>query len=316
MREIGEGGLTPNLGGAQATGTIMFSDIVGFTAMSERLKPSEVVERLNRYFTSMLEAIFGWEGTVDKFGGDAVLAVWGAPVPNEEHAPMATAAALEMQARLFELNCALEEAGETRIGMAVGLNSGKFVAGNIGGQYRIEWTVIGDTVNLAQRVESQGFSQCCLVSETTHADFANDAGCYAFQPVHVKNRAEPVTIYSVRTLRNPRGVTAAIPVRLLWKDQDAEAMIYKVHTKGTTRLSVKVAGTPPVGCEVTVVCDLPERPGALTAKGTVAGSAPLLLSHAGRSVDVDLTAADDELQRLFNARGAAEAALPLHEIER
>ena len=315
VREISDGGM-PDLGGSQMHGTVMFSDIVGFTAMSERLKPTEVVERLNRYFTSMLEAIFGWEGTVDKFGGDAVLAVWGAPVANEEHAIMATAAALEMQARLFELNCALEEAGDTTIEMAVGLNSGYFVAGNIGGQERIEWTVIGDTVNLAQRVESQGFQQCCLVSQMTYTDFDGQAGCYAFPPVQVKNREEPVTIYSIRTLRNARGVTAAIPVRLRWKDQEARAVIYKVHTKGKTRLSVKVFGVPPVGAEVTVVCDLPERTGEMLATGSVAGSAPLLLSQTGRSVDVDITAADPELERLFAAGGAAPASLPLHEIHR
>jgi adenylate cyclase len=315
VHEISSGGL-PDLGGSQMTGTVMFSDIVGFTAMSEQMKPVEVVERLNRYFTSMLEAIFGWEGTVDKFGGDAILAVWGAPVPNEEHAPMATAAALEMQARLFELNCALEEAGETMIGMAVGLNSGRFVAGNIGGQDRIEWTVIGDAVNLAQRVESEGFPQCCLVSETTYADFDGQAGCYSFPPVHVKNRNEPVTIYSIRTLRNSRGVVAAIPVMLAWKDEEARGIIYKVHTKGKTRLSVKVAGAPPVGVEVKVKCDLPEHPGLITATGNVAGSAPMLLSKTGRSVDVDVTDAHEELTRLFGSDGAAEASLPLHEIER
>lgn len=315
VREIGEGGL-PDLGGSQMTGTVMFSDIVGFTAMSERLKPVEVVERLNRYFTSMLEAIFGWEGTVDKFGGDAILAVWGAPVPNEEHALMAAAAALEMQCRLFELNCALEEAGETQIGMAVGLNSGRFVAGNIGGQDRIEWTVIGDTVNLAQRVESQGFSQCCLVSGSTYADFDGQAGCSRFPPVHVKNRQEPVTIYSIRTLRTARGIVAAIPCVLRWRDQEARGIVHKVHTKGATRLSVRVAGEPPVGVQISLACDLPERPGEMVASGTVAGSAPLLLSKLGRSIDIDLTDTHPELARLFDCGGAADAALALNEIAR
>ena len=87
----------------------------------------------------------------------------------------------------------LDEAGETRIRMAVGLNSGNFVAGNIGGQDRIEWTVIGDSVNLAQRVESKGFPRCILVSGTTYADIADNAGAYAFTPVPVKGRVEPVS---------------------------------------------------------------------------------------------------------------------------
>jgi adenylate cyclase len=316
VREIGDGGLTAELGGSKVTGTIMFSDIVGFTAMSEKLAPAEVVERLNRYFTSMLEAIFGWEGTVDKFGGDAVLAVWGAPVANEFHAPMAVAAALEMQVRLFELNCALEEAGETRIRMAVGLNSGSFVAGNIGGQDRIEWTVIGDAVNLAQRVESKGFPRCILVSGTTYADIDGSAGAYEFPPVQVKNRTEPVRIFSIRTLRTERGIMAALPVQLTWEGGESRGMVAKVHTKERTRLTIRTAGSPPVGAEVTIACDLPERPGSMEVKGTIAGSAPLLLSKEGRAVDVDVNEADAELTRLFETASAVAAPMEIDEIDR
>jgi len=316
VRELSEGGKAPELGGSKVTGTVMFSDIVGFTAMSEKLKPTEVMERLNRYFTSMLEAIFGWEGTVDKFGGDAVLAVWGAPVPNADHAPMAAAAALEMQVRLFELNCALEEAGETRIRMAVGLNSGDFVAGNIGGQDRIEWTVIGDTVNLAQRVEDRGFPRCVLVSGTTFADIASDAGAYAFAPVQVKGRKEPVRIYSIRTLRTERGILASLPVTLQWDGHESRGMIAKVHTKDCTRLTIRVAGSPPVGAQVAITCNVPETAGILTVTGRVAGSAPLLLSAQGRSIDVDVSEADAELSRLFGAASTVDAAMEIDDIDR
>ncbi len=316
VREISNTGETPELGGKKVTGTIMFSDIVGFTAMSERLKPTEVVERLNRYFTSMLEAIFGWEGTVDKFGGDAVLAVWGAPVPNEDHAPMAVAAALEMQVRLFELNCALDEAGETRIRMAVGLNSGNFVAGNIGGQDRIEWTVIGDSVNLAQRVESKGFPRCILVSGTTFADIKDDAGAYGFAPVHVKNRAEPVHIYSIRSLRTERGVIAALPVSLTWNGGETRGMIAKVHTKQHTAVTIRVAGAPPVGADVQITCDLPERPGSMVATGRVTGSAPLLLSNEGRAIDIDLGETDAELTRVLGAMSCSDASMEIDDIDR
>ena len=316
VREIGEGNLKPNLGGETVEGTIMFSDIVGFTAMSEKLSAADVVDRLNRYFTSMLEAIFGWEGTVDKFGGDAVLAVWGAPVANEEHRTMATAAALEMQVRLFELNCALYEAGETRIRMAVGLNSGRFVAGNIGGQDRIEWTVIGDTVNLAQRVESQGFPRCVLVSESTFEGLAGAAGAYAFPPVRVKNRAEPVRIFSVRTLRAGRDVSAAIPVIIHHDDGTARGLIFGVPAGDPAEISLNASADVPVGATVKLTGELPEGPEAPVLTGRVKSSAPLLLAKAGRTLEVVVDDADAEFTRLFEAGGAAEARRALSEIER
>ncbi len=316
VREIGDGNLAPDLGGALVEGTVMFSDIVGFTAMSERLKPSEVVERLNTYFTSMLEAVFGWEGTVDKFGGDAILAVWGAPVANPEHQLMATAAALEMQARLFELNVALQEAGETPIAMAVGLNSGRFVAGNIGGQDRIEWTVIGDAVNLAQRVESKGFQRCVLVAASTYEGFGKKAGGYEFPPTLVKNRTEPVTIFSVRALTTPRGVTAAVPVTVRWGQSSADGVIARVHLKGRMRLSLKMAKAPDVGTEVRIECTLPEHDGTLRATGSLSASAPLLLSQNGRAVDVDVANVDPDFERVLRAEGAVPASRSLDEIHR
>src|SRR3989442_15667891 len=109
---------------------------VAFPEVPELPARGEVVNRLNRYFTQMLEAIFGWGGTVDKFGGDAILAVWGAPVAMPDHPLQAVGGALEMHARLFALNLALEESGDTRIAMALGPDSGKFVARNIGGAGR------------------------------------------------------------------------------------------------------------------------------------------------------------------------------------
>ncbi len=316
VREIGEGSLSANLGGSQVHGTIMFSDIVGFTAMSEKMSPGEVVERLNRYFTSMLEAVFGWEGTVDKFGGDAILAVWGAPVPNDDHALLAVIAGLEMQCRLFELNVALEENDETTIRMAVGLNSGKFVAGNIGGEERIEWTVIGDTVNLAQRVESSGWAETMLCSDSTWAEFKGTAGAYEFEPINVKNKTVPVTIYSIRTVKGPRGVTAALPVKVRWKGNEAAGIISKVHTKGKMKIALRVAGDPEPETDVEIVSRTPEHPTELRLTGSVSSSSPLLLAKTGRMIEVDVMFADDEMMRLFRAEGAVPAELQLSQIDR
>lgn len=316
VRQIGEGALKPNLGGDQVEGTVMFSDIVGFTAMSERLQPAEIVARLNRYFTQMLEAIFGWNGTVDKFGGDAIMAVWGAPVPTPDHAALAVSGALEMQQRLFDLNCAFEEGGEIRIGMALGLNSGKFVAGNIGGAERIEWTVIGDNVNLAQRVEAQGFGGCVLVSESTYNQIGA-AGAYQFAPVQVKNKVHPVTIYSIRALRAARGCVCSIPGTLISSLGEFRALIVKTMPRGGgTRVTVYCSEAPAMGEHVEFVSTLPERPSESRFAGKVATQSPLIESRNARSVDIDVETADDEMKRLLNVAGAAPAPLRLDQIER
>ena len=317
VSQIEEGSLKPNLGGDQAEGTIMFSDIVGFTAMSERLAPAAVLERLNRYFTEMLEAIFGWGGTVDKFGGDAVLAVWGAPVASSEHATAAVGGALEMHARLFTLNLALEEAGETRIRMALGLNSGKFVAGNIGGAERIEWTVIGDTVNLAQRVEAQGFQGCVLVSQSTFTQLKG-AGAYGFAPVTVKNRQVPVKIYSVRVAMTPRGAVAAMPGSLAMASGTVAGLLTRVgKTKeGKQKVTVLAAGNAPMAEVLTFTATLPENPAGISLTGKVVSGSPLLGSNSGRSLDLEVESADPEMARLLSLGGAAEAPLPLDKIER
>lgn len=317
VQQIEDGSLKPNLGGDQVEGTIMFSDIVGFTAMSERLAPAAVVERLNAYFTEMLEAIFGWGGTVDKFGGDAVLAVWGAPVPAADHGIAAVGGALEMHVRLFALNLALEEAGETRIRMALGLNSGKFVAGNIGGADRIEWTVIGDTVNLAQRVESQGFHGCVLVSQATFTHIPA-AGAYGFPPVQVKNRQVPVKIYSVRVAKTPRGTVAAIPGTLKMSTGSVTAVLTRVgETKeGKQKVTIHAAGNASMGEVVEFTAILPEHPEKLSLRGKVVSGSPLLACNSGRSLDLEVESADDEMKRLLTLGGAADAPLSLDKIER
>jgi adenylate cyclase len=317
VRQIEEGGLKPDLGGGVAEGTIMFSDIVGFTAMSERLAPAAVVDRLNQYFTQMLQALFGWGGTVDKFGGDAILAVWGAPVPSPTHAVDAVGGALEMHQRLFALNVALEEAGDTRIDMALGLNSGRFVAGNIGGAERIEWTVIGDTVNLAQRVEAQGFHGCVLVSQSTF-DGVPGAGAYGFPPVLVKGKQQPVQIFSVRVAKTPRGVVAALPGELKVAAGPLRAILVRVaKTKdGKRKVTIHVAGQPAMGEAVVFTASLPENPAAPTLRGHVVSGSPLLDCRTGRGVEVEVESEDAEMKRLLDAEGAAPAASALDKIER
>jgi hypothetical protein len=222
-----------------------------------------------------------------------------------------------MHARLFALNLALEEAGETRIRMALGLNSGKFVAGNIGGAERIEWTVIGDTVNLAQRVESQGFQGCVLVSQSTFTQVPA-AGAYGFPPVSVKNRQVPVKIYSVRVAQTPRGVVAALPGTLKTSTGTVAALLTRVNkTKdGRQKVTILAAGTPAMAESVEFAAVLPENPGAIALRGKVVSGSPLLTCNTGRSVDLEVESSDPEMSRLLSLGGAVEAPLSLDKIER
>ncbi len=132
--------------------SILFSDIVGFTGMSERMEPHRVGLLLNEYFGEMTDVIFHYEGTLDKFIGDAIMAVFGAPLPMEDHAVRAVKASLDMREKLKEFN--KENFAQQHIEIRIGINSGRVVAGDIGSPKRIEYTVLGNTVNIAQRLEA------------------------------------------------------------------------------------------------------------------------------------------------------------------
>jgi adenylate cyclase len=132
--------------------TVLFADLVGFTNLCEGMSPREVVELLNHYFSELTEVIFRHEGTVDKFIGDCIMAVFGAPIASEDHAQRACDAALEMRQALGQLNDALP--GDIALRFRVGIHTGKVVAGDIGSVRRSDYTVLGATVNLAARIES------------------------------------------------------------------------------------------------------------------------------------------------------------------
>ncbi len=147
--------------------TVLFSDIRGFTALSENASPEDVVALLNQYFSRQVDVIFRHAGTVDKFIGDAIMAFWGAPVAHPDHARLAVAAAIEMSATLEELRGQLGALGET-LEIGIGIHTGRAVVGFIGSNDRLDYTIIGDTVNLASRVEglTKGIARI-LVSQAT-----------------------------------------------------------------------------------------------------------------------------------------------------
>ncbi|NUN52273.1 MAG: FHA domain-containing protein, partial [Planctomycetaceae bacterium] len=217
VAEIARGNLIPSLGGETREGTCLFSDVVGFTRVCRSLSAAEVVSLLNRFFREQVDAVFRFEGTVDKFGGDAMLCVWGAPVPMKDHAGPAVSAALDMQNRLYGFNLALEASGSpVRIHMGIGLNSGSFIAGNVGSERRLEYTVIGDTVNLAQRVEEKATGGQVLVSDATRG-LLRGARASRLKPTTIRGAAGSFLVHCVRAMPlveegRDRGLLASIPL--------------------------------------------------------------------------------------------------------
>jgi len=186
------------LGGVNQTVTILFADIRGFTAFSERENPEKVVGLLNRYFTAMSEIIFAHGGTLDKYIGDGLMAIFGAPTATPEDAKNALKTAVTMQRRLATLNKELEAENLTRINVGIGLHTGVATIGYIGSEQRSEYTAIGDTVNLASRLESSARGEQILVSEAT-AQAGGDS--FTFLPqesLTVKNRLQSVSLFEVK----------------------------------------------------------------------------------------------------------------------
>lgn len=198
------------LGGSRKTATIFFADIRSFTAISERLTPEAVVEFLNDYMTRMVACIEKTGGVVDKFIGDAIMGVWGAPLSAGSPADDALAAIramLMMRAALLEFNEGRGGPDKPFIRNGAGLNTGPCIAGQIGSLQRMEYTVIGDAVNLASRIEAlnKPFGTDILVSQYTY-DLVKDAVVAEAMPaITVKGKAEPLTIYAIIKLRGTDG---------------------------------------------------------------------------------------------------------------
>lgn len=179
--------------------TVLFSDIRGFSTMAERLSAREIAEIVGRHFTAMAEIVVEHGGTIDKFQGDSVMVVFGAPDPLPDHAARALRCAIAMQARQAELN--VEGWGTQAVEglhIGVGINSGLVIAGAVGGGGRLEYTVIGDAVNVAQRLQSEAGGGEIVASASTIAA-ADDVDALPIGLRQVKGREEPVEVYRVRT---------------------------------------------------------------------------------------------------------------------
>ena len=189
------------LGGARRTMTVLFSDVRGFTAMSEKGTPEEVVGQLNEYFSRMVQVVFDHRGTVDKFVGDMVMALFGAPLDDEDHAEHAVQTALAMSTALNELNAQWQSQGRPTLDIGIGINTGEMVAGNIGSDTIMSYTVIGDAVNLGARLESlnKDYSTRIIISEATRTRLKGRYDIHPLGDVVVKGKSKPVAIFEVKT---------------------------------------------------------------------------------------------------------------------
>jgi adenylate cyclase len=187
------------LGGQRRDMSVLFSDIRGFTTVTEKGNAEALVTQLNEYFSRMVEIVFHHQGTVDKFVGDMVMALFGAPVDDPNHAEHAVAAAIDMVRELSELNSRWAARGIPQLDIGIGINSGDMIAGNIGSSSIMSYTVIGDNVNLGSRLESlnKDYGSRIIISDASRTRLT---GSYDIRPlgdVVVKGKTKPVAIYEV-----------------------------------------------------------------------------------------------------------------------
>jgi adenylate cyclase len=179
--------------------TIMFSDIKSFTTYSSTRSPEEISTTLNEYFGAMTEIVFTYGGTVDKFIGDGLMVFYGAPEPQPDHALRCVKAAIEMQKKCRELKALWEPLGRLPLKVRIGINTGEVVVGDLGSAKRMEYTVLGSNVNLAQRLESNAPVEGILISDSTYHHVKNDVPTRKVEPILVKGLSTPITVYEVLT---------------------------------------------------------------------------------------------------------------------
>ena len=188
-----------NLAGERRKVTLLFSDIRGFTSLSEQLPPEQVVSILNEYFERMIEVIFRHNGTLDKFIGDGIMVEFGAPLEDEEQERHAVDAALEMQEEVTALCEKWKGENKPEIKVGIGIHTGQAVVGNVGSEVRMEYTAIGDTVNVASRIEqaTKEYQKPILISSTTYDAVQNFYNAEKLGSASLKGREETIDIFSV-----------------------------------------------------------------------------------------------------------------------
>lgn len=200
------------LGGDKKDLSVLFSDIRGFTSISEKLTPEDLVHLLNEYLTAMTDIVFKYDGLLDKYMGDAIMAVFGAPLDQPDHSFRACNTALDMMAELKKLQKKWEQEGRPVLDIGVGINSGDMVVGNMGSEMRFDYTVMGDSVNLGSRLEgiNKEYGTNIVISEYTYEKVRDKLLCRQLDAVKVKGKALPVKIYELMGKQGEDGDRAAL----------------------------------------------------------------------------------------------------------
>ncbi|MCK4965957.1 adenylate/guanylate cyclase domain-containing protein, partial [bacterium] len=187
------------LGGERKTLTVFFSDVAGFTSVSEALSPEDLVGLLNEYLTAMSNIILKYDGMIDKYEGDAIMAVFGTPIPMPDHAVKACHVSLEMQDELVELRKKWHEEGKPELKVRIGLNTGPMIAGNMGAMDRLDYTVMGDSVNLGSRLEgaNKQYGTYIMISGFTYELVKDDIETRFLDSLRVQGKKLPVKVYEV-----------------------------------------------------------------------------------------------------------------------
>jgi adenylate cyclase len=183
------------LGGEKRTVVVLFSDIRGFTTLSEQMRPDDVASLLSEYFTAMVECVFRHGGMLDKFIGDAVMAQWGAPIEEPDDADRAVRAAVDMMRELESLNAKWRSTGRPELQIGIGLDRGEVFAGNIGSERRLEFTVIGDAVNRAWRLCACAAGGEVLLTEQVRASLREQPQLAQHPPITVKGNGQTMSVH-------------------------------------------------------------------------------------------------------------------------
>ncbi len=178
--------------------SIFFSDVAGFSTISEKLTPPQLVALLNEYLSEMTDIILGYDGTVDKYEGDAIIAFFGAPHPYPDHAVKLVMAAIDMKKRLAEMREGWRSIGQQELRVRMGMNTGNAVVGNMGSRTRMDYTMMGDSVNLAARLEGANkyYSTYAMISENTYLQTKDHIEARELDLIKVVGKNEPIKVTS------------------------------------------------------------------------------------------------------------------------
>ena len=280
-----------SLGPRRRVATVLFSDIRGFTSISERLQPEQVEEMLGEYLTEMTQIVFKHRGSVDKYMGDGIMALYNAPFEDPEHALNAIRTGLEFQERALAVSARWQEKLGVALRIGVGINTGEMLVGTLGSRQRFEYTALGDNVNLASRLESvtKDHGASIIISEYTYEHVKGRFPTRELGDVTVKGRSRPVKIYGVvpaNVRQHPRAALRAV-ARLTVL---GEGRVCRVRTVDIGEGGLALAGVPPeweVGCKIEIRLEGGGLPRRIVAEGTI-------VSRRGEAAGVQFTSLDED----------------------